>query len=309
MAAGGESYLNNEEYAAIREAMGEYGIRLGDVVIEAVPVALIAEDRAAERAIPDGQKIVERWVPELRHVLARVFGKDLEFTPGMAEIVDQTGFKRATTHSWLLRLTVEGRRGAGFMCVSGPILEATAVQRVGGEAVIGLARAPSLTVLALFSPVGRALATALRESWKEVQEALIDFSEDEILIEETRRTLERAKISVVVEIQIKGNVEGTIRLVVPPEILAAPPRRLDATPAQPGAIEQALGEVPSMVQVEMGKVAMPLRGLLDLKPGMVLTLDRFVGDPLPVTCGGVHVAQGRAILSRGVLAVEITSRS
>lgn len=309
MASGGdESYLDSEEYAAIREAMGGQVGRRGDVALEAVAVALIAEDRAAERAIPDGQKIIERWVPELRHVLGRVFGKDIDFTPGMAQIVDEAGFKRAIANAWLTRIEVPGRRGVGFLAVTGPILEVTAVQRFGGEALVSLARPPSITVLSLFAPIGRALAHSMNEAWKEVQGCLVEFAEDDLAVEKARRALERAKISVVIEIQIKGAVEGVIRLVVAPETLAAPPRQLEAMPVAPGAIEAALGEVRALVQVEMGRTRLPLQGLLALTPGTVLMLDRFVGDPLPIRCAGVLVGQGRAILSRGALAVELTRR-
>ncbi|MFH0902356.1 MAG: FliM/FliN family flagellar motor switch protein [Pseudomonadota bacterium] len=312
MAPPDKSFLDSEEYAAIRDALsgggrggGGSGSGRGHVEIPAVPVALISEDRATERAIPDGQKLVDRWIPEVRHVLGRLFGKEVEVSAGQAEIVDDNGVKRALEKCWMARIEVPGRRGVCLLVASGPILEIHAVHRFHGEAFAGAGRSASPTIVSLFGPLGHALARGLAEAFKEVQGAIVEISADDNSLEQARRSLERAKTSVVLEIQIKGNVEGTVRLVTSPEVLAAPPRQLEAVPAEPGALKRALGSVPSLLHVEMGRTSMPLRSLGELQPGTILTLDRFVGDLLPVRCQGVLVAKGRAVISRGALAVEI----
>jgi len=51
-----------------------------------------------------------------------------------------------------------------------------------------------------------------------------------------------------------------------------------------------------------------MAALRALAVGQVLPLDRFVDDPLPISVGGVVKAWGRAIVSRGAIAVEVTSR-
>jgi flagellar motor switch/type III secretory pathway protein FliN len=84
-----------------------------------------------------------------------------------------------------------------------------------------------------------------------------------------------------------------------------PATPVEAVPAPPGAIENALGAVPIEVRVELGKAQMSMSEFSSLRPGAVVALDRFVDDPLPVRCAGVIKATGRALVSRGVLAVEI----
>lgn len=305
------SFLDGEEFAAIRDAIAssqarQHGPVDDKLALEAMPIALLAEDRAAERALPDGQRIVERWLPEVRHVLGRLFGKELEISLGMAEAVDPVGIKRSLQNSWITRIELAGRRGTCLLAISGPILEASAIQRFGGEVVAtGTGRAPSVTILSLFAVLGHALSATLGEAWKEVQGCTIEFAQDDIALERGRRSLELAKFSIVIEVVVKGSVEGSLRIVSSPEMLAAPPRALDAVPAEPGAIGTALGSVPALIRVEMGRTRIALRDLLTLTPGQVLTLDHYVGDVLPVRCAGRLVAQGKAIISRGTLAVEI----
>lgn len=308
-----DSFLDGEEYAAIRDAISSAETRRKGtserLQVDATPIALIAEDRAADRALPDGQKIVERWLPECKTVLSRVFSKDIEVGLSSAETVDMGGTKRALLGAWLMRLDIQGRRGGALLAVSGPILEGAAVHRFGGEIVpTGSGRPASGTILSLFSTLGSALAQTLGEAWKEAQGAIVEYGDDDIAIERARRALESAKLTVLIELQVKGAIEGIIRLVVSPEVLAAPPPALEAIPAEPEDIAAAIGEVPALVRVEMGQTRIPLRALRSLKPGTVLTLNRFVGDNLPVRCQGIVVAQGRAIISRGALAVEITPR-
>ncbi|MBI4510282.1 MAG: FliM/FliN family flagellar motor switch protein [Deltaproteobacteria bacterium] len=309
-----DSFLDGEEFAAIREALSSSQAKRRSgaqerVQLDASPVALIAEDRAAERALPDGQKIVDRWISEVKIVLGRMFGKDLECVHGMAETVDSNGVKRALEKAWIVRVEIAGRRGVCLLAVSGPLLEATAVQRFGGEVIpTGTGRNPSGTVLSLFAPLGHALARTLGEAWKELQGATVEFGDDDMALERGRRALELAKLSVVIEIHVHGNVEGSLRIVASPEMLAAPPRALDAVPAEPGAIALALGGVKSLLRVELGRFRISLKKLRKLKPGTVLTLDRFVGDRLPVRCAGVLVGQGKAVLSRGAVSVEMAGK-
>lgn len=310
--ANDKGLLDGEEYAAIREAIAgthsakrEYAQQTS---LDAQPIALIAEDRAAERAVPDGQRLLERWVPEIRHVIGRLFGKDIDVTISTAEIVDESALKRMLSNCWMTRIDVTGRRGVCILITSGPLLEAAAVQRFGGEAVsVGMGRNPSQTVLSLFTPLGQALTRTLAECWKEVQGCVLTFAEDDVALERARRTLERTKITVLLELQVKGVVDGTIRLLASPEILAAPPRQLEAIPAEPGQIERALGEVDVQVRVELGKTKIKLASFTDLTPGTVLTLHAFVGDLLPVRCQGVMIGYGRAVLSRGTMAVEMST--
>jgi flagellar motor switch/type III secretory pathway protein FliN len=90
-----------------------------------------------------------------------------------------------------------------------------------------------------------------------------------------------------------------------PATLVRPPAPIEAVPAAPGAVDAALGRVPVEVRVELGRTRLTMREFERLAVGTVLTLPQFVDDPLPVEVGGVVKAYGRAVVSRGVLAVQI----
>ena len=122
-----------------------------------------------------------------------------------------------------------------------------------------------------------------------------------------RRELGDGDLVVVLTLEVKGAVSGVIRLIARPELLVQPAAVVEAVPAPPGSIEEALGEVPVEMRVELGRLRMSMADLAALKPGTVLPMSKFIDDPLPVRVGGRLKAWGRAMVARGVVAVEIIS--
>ena len=88
----------------------------------------------------------------------------------------------------------------------------------------------------------------------------------------------------------------------------APPALPRASAAPTGALHEALGAVPIELRVELGRAFITAGAFAALGPGAVLALDRFVDDLLPVACGGVVTAFGRAQIARGAMAIEIVDR-
>jgi flagellar motor switch protein FliM len=108
--------------------------------------------------------------------------------------------------------------------------------------------------------------------------------------------------------QIAG--EPTIAISISAEALetAAKEHLEDAPVAADPRMAEALREVALEVRVELGKVSMGLRSVLELKVGQVVRLDTAVDDPAIVRIGGLEKFAARPVVSRGQLAVEIKGR-
>jgi flagellar motor switch protein FliN/FliY len=67
-----------------------------------------------------------------------------------------------------------------------------------------------------------------------------------------------------------------------------------------------LEDVTVDVVVVLGRTRMPVRDLLALDTGAVVTLDRFAGEPLDVEVDGVVIARGEVVVVDGRFGVRIT---
>jgi flagellar motor switch protein FliN/FliY len=65
-------------------------------------------------------------------------------------------------------------------------------------------------------------------------------------------------------------------------------------------------DVPVVVEVLLGKGAMPLRQLVRLEPGVVLRLDCAAGADLTVRATGVPLALGEVVIIEDSVAARVT---
>ena len=65
-------------------------------------------------------------------------------------------------------------------------------------------------------------------------------------------------------------------------------------------------DVPVMIEVLLGKGAMPVRELLRLEPGAVLRLDSAAGADLVVRATGVPLALGEVVIIEDSVAARVT---
>jgi len=305
--------LDAQELEAIRNAIRAAG-RATPAQTEntdaedAIPIALIADDRAAERVRPTGTKIANRWTAAARTRVQRLIGVKLAFDVHSVEIIEGGSIRDELPVSWTCALDAEGRPGSALVAVSGPVVEALSACLLGApidDASLAESRPPSPTALRLFRSVGEVLTVALADVWREEQGCHVTPRPEEARIDQVSRQLADLDVVVAVTLSISGPTRGMVKLIARPETLVMPATPVEAVPAPPGAIENALGAVPIEVRVELGKAQMSMSEFSSLRPGAVVALDRFVDDPLPVRCAGVIKATGRALVSRGVLAVEI----
>ena len=77
--------------------------------------------------------------------------------------------------------------------------------------------------------------------------------------------------------------------------------------AMAGEVELApLTEVPLQVEVRLGSAHLSLGDLMKLRSGMVVTLDRQVGEPAEIMVGDKVIALGQVVLVGNELGVRVT---
>jgi flagellar motor switch protein FliN/FliY len=79
----------------------------------------------------------------------------------------------------------------------------------------------------------------------------------------------------------------------------------DAPPADASDL-QAVFDVPVKVQAVLGRSKMPIGDLLRLKAGMVIELDRRVGEPVDVFVNDRLIARGEVVLIDEALGITLT---
>lgn len=67
-----------------------------------------------------------------------------------------------------------------------------------------------------------------------------------------------------------------------------------------------LADLPFVLEAPLGSLDLDVRALLELKPGSVLQLDRFTGEPLEVTVNGTPIARGEVRIHGDRFAVRVT---
>ncbi|HKA91035.1 MAG TPA: FliM/FliN family flagellar motor switch protein [Haliangiales bacterium] len=304
-----EPRLTPEELDAIQAAIAQSAKKPGGAqpAIDAVPVPLIADDRAAERARPNGLRIGNRWGAVLRERLGRMTSSAIDVEVVGAETVEAGTLREEIGAGWTRCIDVPGRPSAALVLVTGPIVDALAAVVLGGRAEGGRnARRPSAASMRLFERPGGMVCDVLRTAWREEQSIDIKPATDPERVEKWRREIGDDDTIVVVTLSVGEPTAGVVRLIARPETLVVPPAPFESIPAPRGAIEEALGGVPIEVRVELGKIRLSMGELVRLAPGTLIPLHKFVDDPLPVALAGKVKAHGRALVSRGVMAVEIT---
>lgn len=76
-------------------------------------------------------------------------------------------------------------------------------------------------------------------------------------------------------------------------------------PAKPGTL-QFIYDVELLVSVELGRNTIEIEQLLDLKKGMILTLNKLPEEPLDVRVNNKLVAQGEAVIVNDKFGVRVT---
>ncbi len=312
-----ETPLDPQELEAIQQAIREASVspsRPSSASLEDVtPLALIADDRAAELARPAGLRIGERWANAAARKLRHQVHTDLDISVVNSETVEGGAARDELATMFCCTVEATDRGGRALVALGGPMIESLAARLCGATRDEEASddddedRAPSATALSLFRPTGESLVAALATSWSELQNCVVKVDVDQARVAQSRQALLESDLLVAVTLSVSGGLRGRMRLFAQPKTLVPPAAPIEAIPAAPGAIDDALGGVPVELSVELGRARISIRDLSALQKGAVLPLSQFIDDPLPITVGGVIKAYGRPVVYRGVIAVEVVS--
>ncbi|WP_020563652.1 flagellar motor switch protein FliN [Methylosarcina fibrata] len=65
-------------------------------------------------------------------------------------------------------------------------------------------------------------------------------------------------------------------------------------------------DVPVAVSIEIGRTEVDIKQLLELKPGSIVELDRYAGEPLDVFVNGTLVAHGEVAVTHEKFGIRLT---
>jgi flagellar motor switch/type III secretory pathway protein FliN len=68
---------------------------------------------------------------------------------------------------------------------------------------------------------------------------------------------------------------------------------------------QRFGELPLVVELELGKLVMTIREILALEEGTVLRTDHPAGVPFPLLVGGVKLAEAEVVVIDHTVSVRV----
>lgn len=78
-----------------------------------------------------------------------------------------------------------------------------------------------------------------------------------------------------------------------------------AADAPQGNIDMVL-DIPVQMSVELGRKKVPIKQVLELKPGSVVELDSVAGEPIDVLVNGYLIAQGEMVVVNGKFGIRLT---
>ena len=90
------------------------------------------------------------------------------------------------------------------------------------------------------------------------------------------------------------------------ELTTTEPPELENNPSQGGDIDlDMLLDVPVVMTVEVGRKSLPIRDLLALTPGAVVTFDRSVPGPMDGMINGTLIARGEVVSADGQFGLRL----
>lgn len=84
------------------------------------------------------------------------------------------------------------------------------------------------------------------------------------------------------------------------------PGETNTAPAAESPGLAALLDIPLKLTVELGQAELPLAEVLALRPGSVVELDRFPGEPLDLYANGRLVARGEILVLNDIFGFRLT---
>ncbi len=87
-----------------------------------------------------------------------------------------------------------------------------------------------------------------------------------------------------------------------PAPAASPP----ASPSAPAVNLNMVLDIPVQLSVELGRTRVPIKQVLQLKPGSIVELDSVAGEPVDVLVNGYLIAHGEVVVVNGKFGIRLT---
>ena len=86
----------------------------------------------------------------------------------------------------------------------------------------------------------------------------------------------------------------------------APAQTLPASSSAPVVNLNMVLDIPVQLSVELGRTRVPIKQVLQLKPGSIVELDSVAGEPVDVLVNGYLIAQGEVVVVNGKFGIRLT---
>lgn len=270
------------------------------------PVALIAEDQAAERVTPLARRVAERWGTHVGRVIPPLTGVKVQIR-AVEEIETNSGeILERLRSTWVCEMKPKRSQAAVAVAVSGRMIPDLASTMLGGTFKLSEESKPTPATIRVFEKLGERLAEAASVAFEHECGGALKRGRYP-LHAETWSPLVDGEPMLMVSVDVFGETEGQLHLVASPDALHRPRADERELRAVTSSVRDLLGQLETEVSVQLGSTKSTARKFAELGPGSVLTLDALMGDPVRIFVGGQLRATGRAVVRGEMLAVEVNN--
>lgn len=270
------------------------------------PVALIAEDQAAERVMPTARRVTDRWATHVGRIMPPLTG--VKVNVKTVEVIETNNGEilEALRQAWVCEMKPKVGDAAIAVAVSGRMIPDLACTMLGGTFKLSEQSAPTPATIRVFETLGERIAESAAFAFEHECGGVIKRGPYQ-LGADTWSPLVDGEAMLMVSVQITGETEGKLHLVTSPDALNRIRTDVRELKAVRAGVQELLGKLETELSVQLGATDTTARKFAELGPGSVLTLDALVGDSVRIYVGGQLRATGRAVLVGETIAVEVNS--
>jgi len=273
---------------------------------KARPVALIAEDQAAERVMPTARRVTERWATHVGRIMPPLTGVKVQ-VESIEHIETNNGeILEALRQAWVCEMKPKVGVAPIAVAVSGRMIPDLASTMLGGTFKLSEQSVPTPATIRVFETLGERLAESAAFAFEHECGSMLKRGSHQ-LGADTWSPLVDGEPMLMVSFEIKGETEGKLHLVTSPDALHRVRTDVREMKTVRAGVRELLGKLETDLSVQLGTTKTTARKFAEFGPGSVLTLDALVGDNVRIYVGGQLRATGRAVLLGEMVAVEVNS--
>ncbi|MBV1861332.1 MAG: FliM/FliN family flagellar motor switch protein [Nannocystaceae bacterium] len=273
---------------------------------QARPVALIAEDQAAERVMPTARRVTDRWATHIGRIMPPLTGVKVS-VKSIEHIETNSGeILEALRQAWVCEMKPKDGEAAIAVAVSGRMIPDLACTMLGGTFKLSEQSVPTPATIRVFEALGERIAESAAFAFEHECGGILKRGAYQ-LGADTWSPLVEGEPMLMVSVEISGETEGKLHLITSPDALHRVRTDVREMKVVRAGVRHLLGKLETDLSVQLGTAKTTARKFAELGPGSILTLDALVGDSVRIFVGGQLRATGRAVLIGEMVAVEVNS--